>query len=116
MNVNDAIKNIKKELKTICQENETFRNLDVTNYINKTKNEIRQIEKERDFMLDLVSNGYDYRNSMITSVNFCYECMADCNFMFSQKCKNMFYNGYEEYITAKNHYEEEENRLRSTKI
>lgn len=114
MNVNEAIKNIKKELKTICQENKKYNNEIVNNHIIDVKNELKQIEKERNYMLDISMTGYDYRESMKTSVNWCFSWLSECNYHFRLEC--YIIEDITEYEHAKKYYNDEENRLNSIKI
>ena len=113
MNVNKAIKMIKAETNKVNEENKKFDNKDVKNHLKQVNEWIKETIKMRDIMLDL-SVSYDYRTSMITNVNFCFEWIGECYFLMLMKCGCI--EDYEEYNKTREFYKEEEERVKSLKI
>jgi hypothetical protein len=116
MNVNTAIKNIKAELATVKAENQKFNNVDVKRQIKNVEDGIKELKNYIEIMLDMDNVGsFDYRSSMITTVNLCYDCLSQANFTFYMNCGEI-YPDILKYKAMKKHYEDEETRLKSTTI
>jgi len=113
MNVNTAVKNIKAELATVKTENQKFNNEDVKRQITNVETGIKELKNYIEIMLDMDNiGGFDHRSSMVTTVNFCYDCLSQANFYFYMACGSVYLD-HEEYMTAKKHYNGEEERLKT---
>lgn len=115
MNVNEAIKAIKIELKKVKEENKKFKNEDVKKHVKEVELWVIELINMRDSMLDLSNpNGPDYRTSMITSVNFCLDWVSSCYLFMFLNCGSI--SEYNEYEKTRDFYKNEQKRIESLKI
>jgi hypothetical protein len=115
MNVNNVIKKLKADLQTVKNINKSFKGKQASKLIKEATEDITQLESMRDSMLELFELR-DLRPQMITFINYIYNNLADINYQFTLLCDNYMFCDYSEYLSAKYHYQKEENRLKSSLI